>query len=241
MSRLDLSTAECSRRANRERILQKVAKGIGVRECNDQARHLLRKALLTAGRQALGRLPREQRKGSKLVTHLGLLYKEVEVSTISDQLGERHPRTLTAVNEFAYLLKSNGHVGLSLQYYEGALRARREELGDDHPQTLLSVNNLAVAKCARAGPCVCMRTRTCICMPTTSRSAWTRGAALAPRPPSPRCVAPRPPSPTRARRATRRQVRGGRSRRRGASLPRGARQAAAGARRGAPGDARLVK
>ena len=58
-------------------------------------------------------------------------------------LGERHPDTLTSLNNLAVLYESQGRYGEAEPLFEQALQLRREVLGERHPDTLTSLNNLA--------------------------------------------------------------------------------------------------
>ncbi|CAK0820161.1 unnamed protein product [Prorocentrum cordatum] len=59
-------------------------------------------------------------------------------------LGDRHPFTLTSVNNLAMLLKAQGDLAGAEPLFREALQARREVLSDRRPRTLTSVNNLAM-------------------------------------------------------------------------------------------------
>ena len=58
-------------------------------------------------------------------------------------LGEKHPNTLTLLNNYAFILQSFGRAAEALPYYERALKLRTEMLGAKHPDTLFSLNNYA--------------------------------------------------------------------------------------------------
>jgi len=66
-------------------------------------------------------------------------------------LGDRHPDTLTSVNDLAMLLKAQGDLAGAEPLFREALQARREVLGDGHPDTLTSANNLARLLDAKEG------------------------------------------------------------------------------------------
>ncbi len=55
----------------------------------------------------------------------------------------RHPDTLTALNNLAFLLDSKGDYSGAEPLYRRALEGRERVLGRDHPDTLTSVSNLA--------------------------------------------------------------------------------------------------
>ena len=58
-------------------------------------------------------------------------------------LGDRHPDTLTSINNLGTLLHSKGEVDEAALLLDEALSMRRVTLGDRHPHTLGSMNNLA--------------------------------------------------------------------------------------------------
>jgi TPR repeat protein/CHAT domain-containing protein/exonuclease VII small subunit len=64
------------------------------------------------------------------------LYKEV--------LGEKHPKTLTSLNNLAIIYQDLGRLSEALPWFEKGYRLSSEVLGEKHPYTLLSLNNLAV-------------------------------------------------------------------------------------------------
>ena len=51
---------------DRERILNELEKGVGIAKCNELVIGLMRDALATQGRAALGRLPEAERRTSQL-------------------------------------------------------------------------------------------------------------------------------------------------------------------------------
>ncbi|MES9900841.1 MAG: tetratricopeptide repeat protein [Sedimenticola sp.] len=58
-------------------------------------------------------------------------------------LGDKHPDTLTSLNNLAACLDTLGRAGEALPLFQQTLEQRREGLGDKHPDTLTSLNNLA--------------------------------------------------------------------------------------------------
>jgi tetratricopeptide (TPR) repeat protein len=58
-------------------------------------------------------------------------------------LGDRHPDTVTSMNNLAELYKSMSQYDRALPLLESALEIRQSELGDRHPDTATSMNNLA--------------------------------------------------------------------------------------------------
>ncbi|CAK0842090.1 unnamed protein product [Prorocentrum cordatum] len=71
------------------------------------------------------------------------LYREA-LQPGREVLGDRHPFTLTSVNNLAMLLKAQGDLAGAEPLFREALQARREVLSDRRPRTLTSVNNLAM-------------------------------------------------------------------------------------------------
>merc|ERR1719424_468310 len=61
-----------------------------------------------------------------------------------ETLGDRHPNTLTSINNLGFLLKNQGDLDGAEALYREALAASRETLGDRHPSTLTSINNLGL-------------------------------------------------------------------------------------------------
>lgn len=59
------------------------------------------------------------------------------------ELGERHPDTLTSVNNLALVLGDQGKYGEAEELNRRALEGSEKELGERHPDTLISVYNLA--------------------------------------------------------------------------------------------------
>ena len=57
-------------------------------------------------------------------------------------MGDRHPDTLTSINNVGSLLYAQGDPKGARALYEEALEARRATLGDRHPNTVGSINNL---------------------------------------------------------------------------------------------------
>jgi len=58
-------------------------------------------------------------------------------------LGEKHPNTLTSLNNYAYVLQAQNRATEALTYFERAVKLRAEVLGEKHPDTLVSVGNYA--------------------------------------------------------------------------------------------------
>ena len=59
-------------------------------------------------------------------------------------LGDKHPDTLTSINNLGSLLQDKGDLDGAGALYREALEAKRETLGDRHPSTLASINNLGM-------------------------------------------------------------------------------------------------
>jgi CHAT domain-containing protein len=58
-------------------------------------------------------------------------------------LGEKHPGTLTSLNNFATIYQDLGRLSEALSLFEKGYRLRKEVLGEKHYDTLTSLNNLA--------------------------------------------------------------------------------------------------
>ena len=120
---------------------------------NAHVKRQLRAAYLQLGRRALGRLPQAQRGRSRIVDHLGLMSRQVEVVSCREILGNSSAKTLTAINNLAMTLKAHGDEAMLKEagaLYRECLGARRVLFGDRHPSTLLSINNLG-AQCFASG------------------------------------------------------------------------------------------
>jgi len=59
-------------------------------------------------------------------------------------LGDRHPDTLTSINNLGELLRERGDLDSAEPLHREALDARRETLGDRHSDTLTSISNLSL-------------------------------------------------------------------------------------------------
>ena len=69
------------------------------------------------------------------------LHEALEASR--DVHGDRHPATLTAINNMALLLQDQGRTSEAEPLFREALEAKRDVHGDRHPSTLISVGNMA--------------------------------------------------------------------------------------------------
>ncbi len=65
------------------------------------------------------------------------------VEIAMSKLGERHPDTLTSMNNLALTLHAQGDLAGTHALHEKVLEIRRRVLGEEHPDTLASMNNLA--------------------------------------------------------------------------------------------------
>ena len=61
-----------------------------------------------------------------------------------ETLGNRHPRTITSLNNLGTLLKAQGSLDEAMPLMREALEASRATLGDSHPDTLASIYNLGL-------------------------------------------------------------------------------------------------
>ena len=140
-------------RAEAETILDGIARAEGgshdpLADFNSRVRSTIRSAYVQHSRRALGRQPHEMRASSKLVDSVGLMARHAEVATSRDIFGATDVRTLTAINNYAALLKAHRKLRESGLLYSEALAARRASLGSTHPATLTSINNLAAQRFA---------------------------------------------------------------------------------------------
>ena len=57
-------------------------------------------------------------------------------------LGNRHPHTLSSINNLGSLLHDKGDLAAAEPLYREALEGQRKTLGNRHPATLNSIRNL---------------------------------------------------------------------------------------------------
>ncbi|MEN8216044.1 MAG: tetratricopeptide repeat protein [Pseudomonadota bacterium] len=69
---------------------------------------------------------------------------EKALKITSEILGEKHPVTLSVLNQLAFIYKNLGHFSEALPLFEKGYRLSKEVLGEKHPNTLARLNNLAV-------------------------------------------------------------------------------------------------
>jgi len=65
------------------------------------------------------------------------------LATRKEVSGDRHPDTLTSMNNLAALYKSQGKYDEAEPLYVECLATSKQVLGDRHPSTLTFMNNLA--------------------------------------------------------------------------------------------------
>jgi tetratricopeptide (TPR) repeat protein len=73
----------------------------------------------------------------------GIALAEEARRVAEEAFGALDERTLTSLNNLAWLYASQGRYGEAQPLYEQALQLRRQVLGESHPDTLASLNNLA--------------------------------------------------------------------------------------------------
>jgi CHAT domain-containing protein/Tfp pilus assembly protein PilF len=69
---------------------------------------------------------------------------EKALKITSEILGEKHPVTLSVLNQLAFIYKNLGHFSEALPLFEKGYRLSKEVLGEKHLSTLARLNNLAV-------------------------------------------------------------------------------------------------
>ena len=67
-----------------------------------------------------------------------------------ETLGNRHPDTLTSINNLGMLLKAKGDLAAAEPLFREATKGMRETLGDRHPTTLTCIRNLGALLQAKA-------------------------------------------------------------------------------------------
>ena len=61
-----------------------------------------------------------------------------------ETLGNRHPSTITSINNLGGLLMAKGDLDAAELLYREAMDVQRETLGNRHPNTLISISNLGL-------------------------------------------------------------------------------------------------
>ena len=103
---------------------------------------LFRQAALSAARVHSSNAARHAAAGQ----HSEALIEQRRASQLQiDVLGDRHPDTLTSLNNLANFYESEGEPRRALPLYEQCYTSMVEVLGDRHPDTLISLNNLATS------------------------------------------------------------------------------------------------
>ncbi|RKZ52270.1 MAG: hypothetical protein DRR00_08805, partial [Candidatus Parabeggiatoa sp. nov. 3] len=72
-----------------------------------------------------------------------VLYAEKAFNIRKEILGEKHPNTLSSLNNLAFIYQAVGRLNEALPLYEKGYRLSLQVLGEKHPDTLTSLNNLA--------------------------------------------------------------------------------------------------
>jgi tetratricopeptide (TPR) repeat protein len=156
VARIDSRSAECFTREDQAMVhaaIDRALKG-GHTELDARLSEALREWLAAECRAALMRMPREERAMSVLQSRLGRLlhaqgkldeagglYREA-LEALRATLGDRHPVTLTSINNLGEVLKNQGKLDEAGVLYREALEAHRATLGDRHPSTLISIASL---------------------------------------------------------------------------------------------------
>ena len=89
---------------------------------------------------AMARLPAPVTRSSAAV-EIGL--RELRYCIAREVLGDRHPDTLTSLNNLAVRYETLGHAQRAMPLFEHCHQQSCDVLGDHHPDTLTSLNNLA--------------------------------------------------------------------------------------------------
>ena len=69
-----------------------------------------------------------------------------------ETLGDKHPDTLTLINNMAQLQRRKGNLAQAELFAREALNGQRQTLGNKHSHTLLSMNNMAGLLLERGRP-----------------------------------------------------------------------------------------
>ncbi|XRB05013.1 kinesin light chain [Pycnococcus provasolii] len=156
MVRMDVQRAEAWNVTDRDAILDAVrAYPGGPSEVNKIIKDQMRSWVEESAISALNSLDKEKRAISELLMDVAELvvqrgkYAEAEplyreaLDGRRRELGDAHPGTLDAINNFAILLKTQHKYAEAEPLYREALDGRRRNFGDAHPDTLDTINNLA--------------------------------------------------------------------------------------------------
>ncbi len=99
-----------------------------------------RDTILSLSKMASTRFERGER-GPGVARHL-----REAVDKSRSALGEDHPETLSAINNYAMYMQSQRRLTDAASLFEQAVKGLRKVHGDDHPITLMAINNFAVVR-----------------------------------------------------------------------------------------------
>ena len=153
---VNVAQAEASKAEDKQRIFQALEETLGFQEVNKQVIERMRDWMAEAGRAALGRLGREERRISCLLSQLARLlldqgklneaeiFCQASMAARRSALGDEHPDTLISINNMALLLKAKEKSLEAEPLFREVLAARRRTLGVEHPDTLDSIGHMAL-------------------------------------------------------------------------------------------------
>ena len=155
LAEVDAAAAQLSSASERQLILAQIgAMPNSLNSVTHSAQSALKEWLSCAGKEALNRLPMEERGTSKLINQLGMLLEEqgdLEAAELlhrhalharGEALGGMHPETLISARNLGMLLYALGDLGSAEPLLRQALQGQREARLDTHPTTLTLINNL---------------------------------------------------------------------------------------------------
>ena len=155
LSKVDARDATSWKSHDVAMIKAAIENGCGFEQLNSTVHSLIRGWIADSGRQALQAMPVEKRGTSVLLGSLAKLLRDQgkleesaplfleALAARRATLGDRHPATLTSMNDLAILRQAQGKLEEAESLFLEALVGRRETLGDRRPDTLLSITNLA--------------------------------------------------------------------------------------------------
>ncbi|KAI3323837.1 TPR-like protein [Xylariaceae sp. AK1471] len=109
------------------------------------AEAVLRPSLTDTDKETKAKLVNKVGRSYELVGRYGVaehMYRQA-LHLREEDLGRKHPDTLTSMNNLAIVVHSLGKYEEAEQMHRQTLQFQEEELGPKHPETLTSMNNLA--------------------------------------------------------------------------------------------------
>jgi len=156
VSLIDVAQAECLKKEDKDRILERLRNSVGFARCNELVIEQLKNAITTHASKAIHRLPKEQLAITNLLSCVSIVMEDLgrydEAYTLKEEsvtlgrevLGPKDRNTLTRIGNLAAFLRQQGRFDEARSLYEESLAGRREVLGSSDPDTLLAMSNYAI-------------------------------------------------------------------------------------------------